>query len=397
VCAANPEAVLELDADGTLIEMTPTGCTTSARHYRLVNQLQSCPDLVVELASPSANPEVLRSKMAPSPVRVLSDVQRLKAGEEFGGLVSGSGGDLGGLIQRRAPGSTNVVSFGSEICGDLRLAGEREWLVTNGLGGYAMGTVAGPPSRSCHGLLIAALSPPVQRTLLVSQLEVSVRGTDGSVTGLGHRQIVSFALEGTVPCWRFAVADALVEKRVWMAQGANTTTVSYRLLRGGGPLELTLTAFVQHRSHHGGERPVLTLEPLERGLRVRPETGAPFVLLSDRGRWSLEDPPLWVEGVPLAAEAERRLVSLAEHLRAATLAVTLREEGPGVTVVASTSEAPCLDGERGLAERQAHEARLLQCWQAAQPVLAPAATAWIRSWCWRSMPLWWSACRRGPR
>ena len=82
------------------------------------------------------------------------------------------------------------MSFGSEICGDPRLAGEREWLVTNGLGGYAMGTVSGPPSRSYHGLLIAALSPPVQRTLLVSQLEASVRGTDGSVTGLGHRQIV---------------------------------------------------------------------------------------------------------------------------------------------------------------------------------------------------------------
>jgi hypothetical protein len=278
----------------------------------------------VELASPSANPEVLRSKMAPSPVRVLSDVQRLEAGEEFGGLVSGSGGDLGGLIQRRAPGSTNVVSFGSEICGDLRLDGEREWLVTNGLGGYAMGTVAGPPSRSYHGLLIAALSPPVQRTLLVSQLEVSVRGTDGSVTGLGHRQIVSFALEGTVPCWRFAVADALVEKRVWMAQGANTTTVSYRLLRGGGPLELTLTAFVQHRSHHGGERPVLTLEPLERGLRVRPGNGA------------------WRNGRPMR---------------------------PGC----------CSAGRRPN-----------PCWRPRQP---PGSA----SWCWRPMPLWWRACRRGPR
>ena len=271
-----------------------------------------------------------------------------------------------------------LVHFGSEICGDLRVAEQREWLATNGLGGYAMGTVSGAPSRSYHGLLIAALAPPVERTLLVSQLEASVRGADGSVIGLGYRPITSFALEGTVPRWRFAVADALLEKRVWMAQGANTTTVSYRLVRGGGPLELTLTAFVQHRSHHGGERPVLTLEPLERGLRVRPETGAPFVLLSDRGRWELEAPPAWVEVGPLAAEAERGLVSTAEHLRAATLTVTLSAEGSGVTVVASTSEAPCLDGERGLAERQAHGARLLQCWQAAQPELAPAAPAWIR-------------------
>ena len=118
-----------------------------------------------------------------------------------------------------------------------------------------MGTVSGAPSRSYHGLLIAALSPPVGRTLLVSRLEVSVAAPDGSLTSLGHRQIEAFALEGTVPCWRYAVADTLLEKRVWMAQGANTTYVSYRLVRGG-PLELTLTAFVQHRSHHGGARPL---------------------------------------------------------------------------------------------------------------------------------------------
>ena len=141
-----------------------------------------------------------------------------------------------------------VVRFGSEICGDPRLAAAREWLVTNGLGGYAMGTVSGAPSRSYHGLLIAALSPPVERTLLVSQLQESVQGDPDAC---GPLRIVSFALEGTVPRWRFAWGETLLEKRVWMAQGANTTVVSYRLVRGG-PLELRLTAFVQHRSPHGG-------------------------------------------------------------------------------------------------------------------------------------------------
>jgi glycogen debranching enzyme len=274
------------------------------------------------------------------------------------------------------PGSP--IGFGSEISGDPRLAGEREWLVTNGLGGYAMGTVCGAPSRSYHGLLIAAMRPPVERTLLVSQLEASVAAPDGGITALGYRQIEAFALEGTIPCWRFAVADALLEKRVWMAQGANTTYVSVRLARGAGPLELTLTAFVQHRSHHGGGRPRLSLEPLERGVRVRPESSAPFVLASDRGRWCLQDPPRWEGGVPLAAEAERGLTSTAEHLRAATLTVTLCDQDPCVTVVASTTAAPPLDGERALAERRAHQAELLRCWQAAQPELAPAAPAWIR-------------------
>ncbi|WP_254964431.1 MULTISPECIES: amylo-alpha-1,6-glucosidase [unclassified Cyanobium] len=251
---------------------------------------------------------------------------------------------------------------------------EREWLVTNGLGGYAMGTVSGVPSRSYHGLLIAALSPPVERTLLVSQLQESVDGDSGAC---GPLQIVSFALEGSVPRWRFAWGETLLEKRVWMAQGANTTHASYRLVRGG-PLELRLTAFVQHRSHHGGERPALALAPLPRGVAVRPLGAAPFVLVSDRGDWCLEDPPLWEEGVPLAAEAERGLVSTAEQLRAATLTVTLSEQHPCITVVASTTEAPTLDGEQALAQRRDHEDALLRSWQAANPILAPSAPAWIR-------------------
>ena len=182
----------------------------------------------------------------------------------------------------------------------------REWLVTNGLGGYAMGTVAGPPSRSYHGLLIAALAPPVERTLLVSGLEESVRGVDGDAGGCGRERLVAFALEGSVPRWRYAWGETLLEKRVWMAHGANTTHVSYRLVRGG-PLELTLTACVQHRSHHGGERRRLDLVALPMGVEVRPAAAAPFFLGSDRGDWRLEDPARWVEGIPLAAEAERHL------------------------------------------------------------------------------------------
>ncbi|MBW4529891.1 MAG: amylo-alpha-1,6-glucosidase [Aphanothece saxicola GSE-SYN-MK-01-06B] len=277
-------------------------------------------------------------------------------------------------MRNGSAGPSALISFGTEICGDPRLAAEREWLVTNGLGGYAMGTVSGAPSRSYHGLLIAAQAPPVERTLLVSQLQEAVAGDPG---GCGPLQIVSFALEGTVPRWRFGWGETLLEKRIWMAQGANTTFVSYRLVRGG-PLDLRLTACVQHRSPHGGERPELTLAPLARGVAVRPRAAAPFVLLSDRGHWCLEEPPLWVEGVPLAAEAERGLASTAEHLRAASLTVTLNDPHTGVTVVASTRRDVGTDGERALAQRRDHEEALLRCWETAQPALAPAAPAWIR-------------------
>lgn len=62
------------------------------------------------------------------------------------------------------------IEFGREICGELSLAEKREWLVTNGIGGYASGTVAGLLTRLYHGLLVAALNPPVKRTLLLTKL-----------------------------------------------------------------------------------------------------------------------------------------------------------------------------------------------------------------------------------
>ncbi len=211
------------------------------------------------------------------------------------------------------PGS--LIGFGSEITGDPRLAGEREWLVTNGLGGYAMGTVLGAPSRSYHGLLIAALSPPVGRTLLVSRLEVSVAAPDGSLTSLGHRQIEAFALEGTVPCWRYAVADTLLEKRVWMAQGANTTYVSFRLVRGAGPLELMLTAFVQLRSHHGGGLPLAAEGGVGAG-RCSPLPTRSKPPVRSRAATTSRCPPVswWRASAPGAADREQRGFVDAEDL-----------------------------------------------------------------------------------
>ena len=64
-----------------------------------------------------------------------------------------------------------MIDWGREICGDLAAAERREWLCTNGLGGFASGTVAGLLSRRYHGLLVAAPAPPLGRTLLVAKDE----------------------------------------------------------------------------------------------------------------------------------------------------------------------------------------------------------------------------------
>ena len=66
------------------------------------------------------------------------------------------------------------IQFGREICGDLSIVEQREWLVTNGIGGYACGTIAGLLTRHYHGLLVAALKPPLGRTLLFTKLDETI-------------------------------------------------------------------------------------------------------------------------------------------------------------------------------------------------------------------------------
>ena len=161
--------------------------------------------------------------------------------------------------QSRGP----AIAFGRAICGDLDAALRREWLVTNGIGGFAAGTIAGAHTRRYHGLLVAALRPPLDRTLLLAKLDewAEMDGAvfplacnefqDGTVDPHGYRHLESFHLDGTLPVWRYALADAILEKRVWMVHGQNTTYVTYRLERGERPVRLGIMALANYRDYHG--------------------------------------------------------------------------------------------------------------------------------------------------
>jgi predicted glycogen debranching enzyme len=275
-----------------------------------------------------------------------------------------------------------AISFGSEITGDLARGQEREWLITNGLGSYGSGTVAGTRTRAYHGLLMAALrapADPCERTLLVAALQEALE-VGGRSIPLEHPWIVSFALEGTVPTWRYALGDALLEKRLWMQPGAHTTTVFYRLLQASQPVRLSLTALVNSRSHHGGiPRPEISLQAVPHGVRLVPQGTAapPFVVLSDRGATTLASPGEWCGGFALPAEEERGLPSRDDHLRACRITALLSAEAPTLTVVASTEREPPLDGERALQGRRVHDAALLARWQQAHPGLAKEAPPWV--------------------
>ena len=277
------------------------------------------------------------------------------------------------------------INFGREICGALAQAAAREWLVTNGIGGYASGTVAGLLTRRYHGLLVAALKPPLGRTLLLAKLDETAlydghsyplhtnRWADGVVPH-GYQHIERFQLEGTIPVWRFACADALLEKRIWMQPGANTTFIRYDLCRAIRPLALTLKALVNYRDYHGSTQAGwrMKIDSIEHGVCVTafPEA-VPFYLLTDSGDVSSTHD--WYYGFDLEVERYRGMSDREDHLHAATFHANL-QPGGSLTFFAST-EHPNLNGSAELELRRAYEQKLT-VWTT-QLVNAAKAPTWV--------------------
>jgi predicted glycogen debranching enzyme len=166
---------------------------------------------------------------------------------------------------------------------DAELMLGREWLVTNGLGGFASGTVAGVPTRRYHGLLISALRTPLGRTVMFNHLTEWLRlpngarqqigGQDrigGQLEWPGAKHLREFRLEEGLPVWRYELEGAVVEKRVLLVHSQNTVHVNYRLVEGEGPLRLKL-------------RPALQFRPLEEPVYA-PASDEPYTVTSIEDR-----------------------------------------------------------------------------------------------------------------
>lgn len=173
------------------------------------------------------------------------------------------------VLIRRMPWSEDRVA-------ELEPLLTREWLVTNGKGGYASGTVAGVVTRRYHGLLIAAIPSPSGRTLMLPHLSEQVRlpggntvrfsgeertGNPVAVYGAGY--LHEFRLEMGLPVWRYEVDGVTLEKQVVLPHEQNTVYVRYRLLSGADRVRLKLLPSVQFRSH---DAPVNT--PLPENLAL---------------------------------------------------------------------------------------------------------------------------------
>lgn len=145
----------------------------------------------------------------------------------------------------------------------------REWLLGNGLGGYASGTLSGIPTRRYHGLLVAALPTPFGRQMYLNHLGEKVTFQNGDSafisTGLSalgdeharHFRLREFRLEEGLPIWRFELDGYVIERRIVLLHAQNTALIRYELVEGTSAVGLVLQPCVHFRSHD--EKP----EPLD--------------------------------------------------------------------------------------------------------------------------------------
>jgi predicted glycogen debranching enzyme len=139
-----------------------------------------------------------------------------------------------------------------------------EWLVTNGVGGYASGTLAGVSTRRFHGLLVAALPAPLGRIMILNQLTGHLLLPDGSLSRLCGEEskpgsaempvaeiLAEFRLEMGLPVWRYEIGDLTLEKRILMPHLQNTVHITYQLLSASEEVTLLLRPAIQFRPHEG--------------------------------------------------------------------------------------------------------------------------------------------------
>ena len=175
-------------------------------------------------------------------------------------------------VQPSLPDATHIVRRLSLSEATWNDCATREWLVTNGLGGYASGTLAGPPTRRYHALLVAALPAPLGRVSFLENVDASAGCSRDRLSPLNRlgdetpRGLVEFRLVAGLPFWRYELPEVTIERRLFMPHEQNTVLVTYAVLRSRGRVVLRLRPQFQLRLHEG---------PVDTPLPAAPSRAAP--------------------------------------------------------------------------------------------------------------------------
>ncbi len=248
-----------------------------------------------------------------------------------------------------------MIQFGKDTCGDLDAALRREWLETNGLGGFASSTIVGLNTRRYHGLLVATLRPPVERFVLLSKLEetlfidgqpfeLSANRYPGTVHPQGFRYLKQFRLD-PFPTFIYEVEGVEIEKTVFMVHGENSTVVQYELKKNNHPerqknLILEVRPLIAFRDYHSTTHENGAINPaVEEGsglATVTPYQGLPSLHLAHNAV-ELRKTGDWYRNFEYDVERERGLDFGEDLFNPFVLRFDMRSRRQG-SVIASTGQ-----------------------------------------------------------
>ena len=255
----------------------------------------------------------------------------------------------------------------------------REWLVTNGLGGYAAGTLAGVLTRRYHGILIAALPSPLGRLVMVSQISERLRLPGGRVHSLtgeerkggteykeGASRLTNFRLESGLPVWTYEVDEYLIEKRLVLPRFQNTVLITYSLLKGDDTVRLGVRPLLNARPHEAPVDHPLHEEPTVTGRKqlidVQFASDIPSLRLKAVGAsTAFTYEPHTVQHLYYRTEESRGYPSVGDAWTPGYFRIDLRA-GDSVTLVASAESAETMNAltpANALASEQERRRRLL--------------------------------------
>ena len=212
-----------------------------------------------------------------------------------------------------------MLDYGKSEWRTLESGLQKEWLATNGIGGYASGTLINLNSRKYHGLLIAAHNPPGRRVLHLAKLDERFRAGSCTFNLAANENRSGFRETGFIhlqrvqvepfPTFTYSFKDISLDKTVFMVYGKNCTVILYRVCNGAAPALLTLVPLVNGRGHHcvtRREELYFSQRPVTGGVSIAVAGGEdlPELLLTCSAGTFIPGGS-WYEGMAYRAEKER--------------------------------------------------------------------------------------------
>ena len=252
-----------------------------------------------------------------------------------------------------------MIELDQESCRDLNFALTREWLETNGIGGFSSSTISGLNTRRYHGLLTAATKPPVGRFVLLSKLEetlvidgrryeLSANQYPGVVHPQGFNYQAGFRLD-PFPTFTYEIEGVRIEKSVFMVQGENTTVIQYELLTRTSPnaIRLEIRPLLAFRDYHSTmhENGALNyhFETAHGQTRFKPYSDLPTLHLAHDPA-ELDSNGFWYRNFQYAIEQERGLDFAEDLFSPCGFTFDLKATGK-ISIIASTEPRDANDAD----------------------------------------------------